>query len=103
MRSADCARSIVLVATAGCQRSWPLKSRSTFQTTPVGGPTDGLFTMCSTPYTPDHAVECIETTLKHAGSDGVDEFCLGAGPGVGFRGPLQASLFAVGDRRQAQR
>src|SRR6266849_5270519 len=103
MRSAACARSIVLVATAGCQRSWPLKSRSTFQTTPVGASRIVLLTMCGTDSTSEHALERIEATLKHAGSDGVDEFGLALGRTVEFGRPFQEGFFAVRDWRQAQR
>src|SRR5450631_4393696 len=102
MRSAACARSIVLVATAGCQRSWPLKSRSTFQTTPVGASMIVLLTMCGTPSASEHALECIEAALKHPGSDGVDEFALALGRAVEVRRLLQEAASTVGDRRQAQ-
>src|SRR6202790_3995490 len=103
MRSADCARSIMLVATAGCQRSWPLKSRSTFQTMPVGASRIVLLTMCGTPSASKHALECIEAALKHTGSDSIDEFRLALGRAVEFRRPFQEGFFTVGDRRQAQR
>src|SRR3984893_17473703 len=102
MRSGDCARSIVLVATAGCQRSWPLKSRSTFQTTPVGASRIVLLTMCGTPSASEHALECIEAALKHARSDRVDEFGLALGRAVEFGRPLQKGLVTVSDWRQAQ-
>src|SRR5713226_6027856 len=102
MRSAACARSIVLVATAGCQRSWPLKSRSTFQTTPVGASMIVLLTMCGTPSASENALERIEAALKHAGSNGVDEFGLALGRTVEFGGPFQEGLFPIGDRCQAQ-
>ena len=46
--SAGWPRSIVLVATAGCQRSCPLKSRSTSQTASVGASRIVLLTMCGT-------------------------------------------------------
>src|SRR4030081_1696190 len=102
MRSADCARSIVLVATAGCQRSWPLKSRSTFQTTPVGASMIVLLTMCGKPSASEHALECIEAALKHAGSDRIDEFRLALGGTVEFGRPLQEGFFTVGNRRETQ-
>src|SRR5260370_24886121 len=103
MRSAAWARSIVLVATAGCQRSWPLKSRSTFQTAPVGASRIVLLTMCGTASASEHAIERIEAALKHAGSDVVDEFGLALGSAVEVGRPFQEGLVAVGDRRQAQR
>src|ERR1700730_6862208 len=103
MRSGDCARSIVLVATAGCQRSWPLKSRSTFQTTPVGASRIVLLTMCGTPSASEHALECIEAALKDAGSDGVHECGLALGRAIELGRPFQKGLVTVGDRRQAQR
>src|ERR1700681_2347985 len=102
MRSADCARSIMLVATAGCQRSWPLKSRSTFQTTPVGASRIVLLTMCGTPSASEHALECIEAALKYAGSDGVDQFRLALGRAVGVGRPFDPRFFTVGGKRQAR-
>src|SRR5258708_1854060 len=102
MRSAACARSIVLVATAGCQRSWPLKSRSTFQTTPVGASRIVLLTMCGTDSTSEHALERIEAALKHAGSDRVDQFGLAFRRTVELGRPFQEGLFTVGHRRQTQ-
>src|SRR6266849_1828647 len=102
MRSAACARSIVLVATAGCQRSWPLKSRSTFQTTPVGASRIVLLTMCGTDSASEHALERIEAALKHAGSDRVDQFSLALRRTVEFGRPFQEGLFTVGHRRQTQ-
>src|SRR5260370_13795988 len=101
MRSADCARSIALVATAGCQRSWPLKSRSTFQTTPVGASRMVLLTMCGTASASEHAFERIEAALKHTGSDVVDKFGLALGRAVEFGRPFQKRFVAVGDGRQA--
>src|SRR6202035_2589547 len=102
-RSAAWARSMVLVATAGCQRSWPLKSRSTFHTTPVGASRIVLLTMCGTASTPKHALERIEAALKHAGSDIVDKFGLALGRTVEFGRPFQKGFITVGHRRQAQR
>src|SRR5712664_2054311 len=102
MRSAACARSIVLVATAGCQRSWPLKSRSTFQTTPVGASRIVLLTMCGTDSTSEHALERIEAALKHTGSDRIDQFGLAFRRTVEFGRPFQEGFFTVGHRRQAQ-
>src|ERR1700687_3356061 len=103
MRSEAWARSIVLVATAGCQRSCPLKSRSTSQTAPVGASRIVLLTMCGTASAPEHALERIEAALKHAASDRADQFGLALGRTVEFRRPFQEGLVAVGDRRQAQR
>src|SRR6266404_3804797 len=102
MRSAACARSIVLVATAGCQRSWPLKSRSTFQTTPVGASRIVLLTMCGTDSASEYALERIEAALKHAGSDRVDQFGLALRRTVEFGRPFQVCLFTFCHRLQTQ-
>src|SRR5258708_21420941 len=102
MRSAACARSIVLVATAGCQRAWPLKWRSTFQTRAVGASRIVLLTMCGTDSASEYALERIEAALKHAGSDRVDQFGLALRRTVEFGRPFQEGLFAVGHRRQTQ-
>ena len=44
----DAVGRLAEVATAGCQRSWPLKSRSTSQTAPVGASRIVLLTMRGT-------------------------------------------------------
>ena len=95
--SAGCARSIVLVATAGCQRSWPLKSRNTSQTAPVGASRIVLLTMCGT-LTSKRPLERIESTLEHAAPDVVDEFGLALGRAIELGGPFEEGLIAVGDR-----
>src|SRR4029077_18776572 len=94
-------RSIVLVATAGCQRSWPMKSRSTFQTAPVGASRIVLLTMCGT-LASKGAVQRVEAALKDAGSDIADELVLALGRTVELGGPFEKSLVAVGHRRQPQ-
>src|ERR1700722_19725131 len=103
MRSEDCARSIVEVATAGCQRSWPLKSRSTFQTAPVGASRIVLLTICGTGSASERALERIEAALEHTATDVVDQFGLALGRAVELGRPFHERLFTVGDRRQAQR
>src|SRR5690242_16751868 len=93
--SEACARSIVLVATAGCQRSWPLKSRSTFQTTPVGASRMVLLTICGT-LASESTLERVKAALEYAGSDIADEFVLALGCAVELGGPFKESLVAVG-------
>src|SRR5436305_6395192 len=102
MRSEACARSIVLVATAGCQLSWPLKSRSTFQTAAVGASRMVLLTMCGTMLASEHALERVEAALEHAAADGIDQFGFALGRAVELGRPFQEGLVAVGNRRQAQ-
>src|SRR3984957_15108733 len=102
MRSEDCARSIVLVATAGCQRSWPLKSRSTSHTAPVGASRIVLLTICGTASASERALERIEAALEHAAADVVDQFGFALGRAVELGRPFHEGFFAVGDRRQAQ-
>src|SRR5690349_21473233 len=92
---------MVLVATAGCQRSWPLKSRSTFQTAPVGASRIVLLTICGT-LASKGALERIETALEHTAADIVDEFVLPLGGAVELGGPFEESLVAVGHRRKTQ-
>src|SRR5207244_237298 len=99
--SEACARSMVLVATAGCQRSWPLKSRSTFQTAPVGASRMVLLTICGT-LASEGALERIKAALKHAGPDIADQFVLALGCTVELGGPFEKSLVAVGHRREPQ-
>jgi hypothetical protein len=92
---------MVLVATAGCQRSWPLKSRSTFQTAPVGASRIVLLTICGT-LASEGAFERIKAALKHAGPDIADEFVLALGRTVELGAPFHERLVAVGHRRQPQ-
>src|SRR4029450_6858666 len=92
---------MVLVATAGCQRSWPLKSRSTFQTAPVGASRIVLLTICGT-LASEGALERVETALKHATPDIVDEFVLPLRRTVELGGPFEKSLVAIGHRRKPQ-
>src|SRR5688500_803655 len=92
---------MVLVATAGCQRSWPLKSRSTFQTAPVGASRMVLWTICGT-LASKGALERVEPALKDAGPDVADEFVLALGRTVELGGPFEKSLVTVGHRRQPQ-
>src|ERR1700733_1833987 len=103
MRSEDCARSIVLVATAGCQRSWPLKSRSTSHTAPVGASRIVLLTICGTASASERTLERIEAALEYAASNVVDQFGFTLGRAVELGRPFHEGLFTVGDRRQAQR
>src|SRR3984885_13273511 len=102
MRSEDCARSIVLVATAGCQRSWPLKSRSTSHTAPVGASRIVLLTICGTASASERALERVEAALAHAAAYVVDQFGFALGRAVELGRPFHEGFFAVGDRRQAQ-
>src|SRR5260370_14529507 len=102
MRSAAWARSIVLVATAGCQRSWPLKSRSTFQTAPVGASRIVLLTMCGT-LASESALERVEAALKPPSADIADEFVLPLGRAVELRGPFEERLVAIGHRSEPER
>src|SRR6266516_791691 len=102
MRSEAWARSIVLVATAGCQRSWPLKSRSTFQTAPVGAPRMVLLTICGT-LASKGPFQRVKPALEHAAADVVDELGFAFGRAVELGRPFGKGLVAVGDRGQAKR
>src|SRR5512147_424707 len=93
---------MVLVATAGCQRSWPLKSRSTFQTAPVGASRIVLLTICGT-LASERTLERVEPALKHAGPDIADEFVLPLRRTVELGGPFEKCLVAVGHRRKPER
>src|SRR4029079_18432661 len=93
---------MVLVATAGCQRSWPLKSRSTSHTAPVGASRIVLLTTCGT-LASKGALERVKTALEHAAADIADEFVLALGRTVELGAPFQKRLVAVGHRRQPQR
>src|SRR5829696_6622972 len=93
---------MVLVATSGCQWSWPLKSRSTFQTAPVGASRMVLLTMCGT-LASEGALERVKAALKHAGPDIADEFVFALGRTVELGGPFHERLVAVGHRRQPER
>src|SRR5829696_8662011 len=93
---------MVLVATAGCQRSWPLKSRSTFQTAPVGASRMVLLTMCGT-LASEGALERVKAALKYAGPDIADEIVFALRRTVELGGPFHERLVPVGHRRQAQR
>src|SRR5689334_7153553 len=100
--SEACARSIVLVATAGCQRSWPLKSRSTSQTAPVGASRIVLLTTCGTSASKS-PFQGIEAALKHPAADIVDKLGLPLRRAVELGGPFKERLIAIGDRRQPKR
>src|SRR5262249_15385520 len=97
--SAGCARSIELAAAAGCQRSKPLKSRSTFHTAPVGASRIVLLTMCGTSAS-EGPFECVEAALEHPAANIVDEFGFALGRAIKFGRPLQKGVVAVGHRRQ---
>src|SRR5215475_140762 len=92
----------VLVATAGCQRSCPLKSRSTFQTAPVGASRIVLLTICGTSAS-ERPLERVEPALEHAAADVVDELDLTLRGAIELGGPFEKGMVAVGDRRQPQR
>src|SRR5882757_5851265 len=92
---------MALVATAGCQRSCPLKLRSTCQTAPVGASRMVLLTICGT-LASKSAFQRVETALEHAAADIADKLGLPFGRAVELGAPFHESLVAVGDRRQPQ-
>src|SRR6185295_3008824 len=81
--------------------SWPLKSRSTSQTAPVGASKMVLLTICGT-LASEGALERVESALEHAGSDIADQLILPLRRTVEFGGPFEEGLVAVGHRRQPQ-
>src|SRR5258708_18726710 len=99
--SEACARSMVLVATAGCQRSWPLKSRSTFQTAPVGALRTVLLTICGT-LASEGALQRVEAALKHAGPDITDQPVLALARAAELARPFHQRLVPLCHRHQPQ-
>src|SRR5579863_1390502 len=90
-------------ATAGCQASWLLKSRSTAQTRSIGASMIAdRVTRCMASAMPEIALEGVESRLEDALPDIVGEPALLSGRGVELGGPFGKRAIAVGDRRQLQ-
>src|SRR5580704_11503979 len=90
-------------ATAGCQASWLLKSRSTAQTCSIGASmTADLMTRCMRSPGPEIALQGGEAGLEHALADVVGELPLPGGRRVELGRPFGKGAVAVGDRGQFQ-
>src|SRR5262249_52425539 len=100
--SALCPRSIALLATAGCQRSWPLKSRSRSHTRSVGASITVDRTMRITASSSELPLERIEAALEDAAPDVRHQLGFAFRRTVEFRGPLDKGAVAVSDRREPQ-
>src|SRR5262245_13932151 len=96
-------RSMLLVFTAGCQRSWPLKSRKSAHTRLTGASMIVLLTTRGTASAPKLTLERIETTLEYGGTDVGHKLRLALGRAVELGGPLQEGALAVGDGREPER
>src|SRR5258707_6630462 len=90
-------------ATAGCQRSWLLKSRSTSQTRSIGASmTAERVTRCMASPVPEIAFQGVESGLKDALADRVGQLAFLARRRIELGRPLGKSTVAVGDRRQLE-
>src|ERR1700722_2310012 len=102
MRSPDASSSSRLTATAGCQLSWPLKSRRISQTCSSGAWRIVLRRTSTMGLQREPDLERSQSRAEDVARDIVDYLSFAIGRGVKFGAPFGEGLVAVGDGYQAQ-
>src|SRR5271155_4236214 len=102
IRSPSASSSIALEATAGCQRSWPLKSRSNAQTSSSGAATIVLRRTSTMPSAGEPGLQRIQTRGEDLAADILDQRILAVGRGVEFGAPFGEGVIVLRDRYEPQ-